>query len=82
MFKIAHLPLLEGCPSYLLLCNNQAYSHNLFYSLTVLWVAGVGWGLLAWDRSQLSMVTLRTMALALFEHAPLGSSVQSIFNAI
>lgn len=33
-------------------------------------------------RSQLSRVTLRTMALALSEHAPAGSSVQSIFNAI
>lgn len=33
-------------------------------------------------RSQLNMVTLRTVALALLEHAPLGTSVQSIFNAI
>lgn len=33
-------------------------------------------------RSQLSMVTLRTVVLAVLEHAPLGSSVQSIFNAI
>lgn len=33
-------------------------------------------------RSQLSGVTLRTVALALLEHAPVGSSVQSIFNAI
>lgn len=33
-------------------------------------------------RSQLSMVTLRAVALALLEHAPLGSSLLSIFNAI